>query len=108
MRVFQKRILSGNPSRSRGPGSNSRKKSASWASNDRKPFGTILIGCLSLAGGVVGTQIGVATSVSPRVWLATVDVAAEGVSLRKCLRSSAKSLAVEYRSEARFESVFRQ
>ena len=36
------------PSRSRGPGSSSRKKSASWASNDRKPFGTIL---MRLAGG---------------------------------------------------------
>src|SRR5271167_13768 len=42
MRVFQKRILSGSPSRSRGPGSSSRKKSASWASKDRNPFGTIL------------------------------------------------------------------
>src|ERR1700738_4311695 len=44
MRVFQKRMLSGTPSRSRGPGSSSRKKSASWASKDRRPFGTILIG----------------------------------------------------------------
>src|SRR5947209_7543755 len=41
MRVFQKRMLSGNPARSRGPGNSSRKKSASWASKDRKPFGTI-------------------------------------------------------------------
>src|ERR1700735_3775395 len=45
MRVFQKRMLSGSPSRSRGPGSSSRKKSASWASKDRNPFGTILTGC---------------------------------------------------------------
>src|SRR5450755_1293146 len=53
IRVFQKRILSGSPSRSRGPGNSSRKKSASWASKDRKPFGTILIGWLSDVG-IVG------------------------------------------------------
>ena len=33
---------SGRPSRSRGPGSSSRKKSASCRSNDRSPLGTIL------------------------------------------------------------------
>ena len=46
---------SGSPCRSRGPGSNSRKKSASWASKDRRPFGTILMGLLSdeEMGGVV-------------------------------------------------------
>src|ERR1700738_4086998 len=54
MRVFQKRMLSGNPSRSRGPWSSSRKKSASWASKDRKPFGTILISRWSEVGGVGG------------------------------------------------------
>src|SRR5450432_926801 len=53
MRVFQKRILSGSPSRSRGPGRSSRKKSASWASKERNPFGTILIGWWSEVG-VVG------------------------------------------------------
>src|SRR5271169_1681574 len=53
IRVFQNRILSGSPSRSRGPGSNSKKKSASWASKDRKPFGTILISWWSEIG-VVG------------------------------------------------------
>ena len=42
--VFQNRRLSGRPSRSRGPGSSSRKKSASCASNDRSPLGTILTG----------------------------------------------------------------
>src|SRR5438445_125960 len=47
MRVFQKRMLSGRPLRSRGPGSSSRKKSASWASKERNPFGTILTGLLS-------------------------------------------------------------
>src|SRR5437763_1966231 len=44
IRAFQNRIISGRPSRSRGPGNNSRKKSASWASKDRKPFGTIVMG----------------------------------------------------------------
>src|SRR5580693_7903512 len=43
IRVFQNRILSGNPSRSRGPGRSSRKKSASWASKERRPLGTILM-----------------------------------------------------------------
>src|SRR6266849_1651332 len=52
MRVFQKRMLSGSPSRSRGPGSSSRKKSASWASKQRNPFGTILMGWLSEVGVV--------------------------------------------------------
>src|SRR6516162_6369855 len=42
IRVVQMRRLSGNPSRSRAPGSSSRKKSASLRSNDRSPFGTIL------------------------------------------------------------------
>src|SRR6266542_4243717 len=46
MRVFQKRMLSGRPSRSRGPGSSSRKKSASWASKECRPFGTIRTGWL--------------------------------------------------------------
>src|ERR1700690_4226036 len=50
IRVFQNRRLSGKPSRSRGPGSSSRKKSASWASKDRKPFGTILMGWWSGVG----------------------------------------------------------
>ena len=43
MRVLQNRMLSGNPSRSRGPGSSSRKKSASCSSKDRNPFGTTLM-----------------------------------------------------------------
>src|SRR5438067_7540371 len=51
IRFFQKRIVSGSPSRSRGPGSSSRKKSASWASKERRPFGTILTGWLSEVGG---------------------------------------------------------
>src|SRR6516165_1192675 len=48
--VFQKRMLSGSPSRSRGPGSSSRKKSASCSSKERNPFGTILRGWLSEVG----------------------------------------------------------
>src|SRR5262245_54256036 len=51
-------MLSGKPSRSRGPGNSSRKKSASWASNERKPFGTILTGWLSEVG-VAGVVEGV-------------------------------------------------
>src|SRR3954452_19967815 len=51
IRFFQKRRLSGNPSRSRGPGSSSRKKSASWASKERRPFGTILTGVEMVGGG---------------------------------------------------------
>ncbi len=47
MRDFQNRRLSGSPFRSRGPGSNSKKKSASSASNDRNPLGMILRGRLS-------------------------------------------------------------
>src|SRR5580700_8035575 len=54
IRVFQNRRLSGKPSRSRGPGNSSRKKSASWASNERKPFGTIWIGRWSEVGVVAG------------------------------------------------------
>src|ERR1700726_1793411 len=50
MRRFQKRRLSGNPSRSRGPGSSSRKKSASAASKERKPLGTMLTGWVCQVG----------------------------------------------------------
>src|SRR5271155_5299854 len=57
MRAFQKRMLSGNPSRSRGPGSSSRKKSASWASKERKPFGTIFKGWLSEVGVVAVAEV---------------------------------------------------
>src|ERR1019366_9397197 len=68
MRVFQNQILSGSPSRFRGPGSNSRKKSASLASKDRNPFGTIFKGRLSeegVMGGVATGKEGVANA-SPR------------------------------------------
>src|ERR1700740_250107 len=57
-RVFQNRTLSGSPSRSRGPGSNSRKKSASCASKERSPLGTNLMGWLSEVGVVaVGAEV---------------------------------------------------
>src|ERR1700738_1260571 len=65
MRVFQNRRLSGNPSRSRGPGNSSRKKSASWASKDRKPFGTILMGWWS--------EVGVVAEVLDRLDASAVD-----------------------------------
>ncbi len=47
----------------RGPGSNSRKKSASCSSKDRSPFGTILIGrwsesdCLDVSGGGADSRV---------------------------------------------------
>ena len=62
-------MLSGRPSRSLGPGNSSRKKSASPASKDRKPFGTILIADGSEAGGVVG----VGTEGGLQVGLKTYD-----------------------------------
>ena len=42
-RIVEGNLL-GKPSRSRGPGSSSRKKSASWASKDRRPLGTTRAG----------------------------------------------------------------
>src|SRR5271165_322285 len=68
MRVFQNRRLSGKPSRSRGPGSNSRKKAASWASKDRNPFGTILMSSRSEIG-----VVGVAEVASERLEAIEVD-----------------------------------
>src|ERR1700733_7390001 len=114
MRVFQKRMLSGNPSRSRGPGSNSRKKSASWASKDRKPFGTILMNSWFEAGVVGVTDVpdrpkvegGSTTGVTEGELLALGM--GLGCSAKKCRKSSAKSLPVVYRSEARFDRAFRQ
>ena len=107
MRVFQKRMLSGSPSRSRGPGSSSRKKSASCASKDRNPFGTILIGWL-----VRGRRRGREET----AWCRNGQGASFAVrrqangfsssgrcSARKCRKSSAMSFAVVYRSEARFD-----
>src|SRR5471030_679511 len=115
MRVFQNRMLSGSPSRSRGPGNNSRKKSASWASKDRKPFGTILRGWVCEVGVVAVTEEvpdrldaiavdgGWTTGVieGELMTFALEDCWLTVCSARKCRRSSAMSFAVEYRSEAR-------
>src|SRR6516162_4750277 len=109
MRVFQKRMLSGSPSRSRGPGSNSRKKSASCASNDRSPFGTILTAWLSEVGVVaVGEEVpdgldvtamdeGCTTGTSegePALLRTGTTCRLSDCSAKKCRRSSAMSLAV--------------
>src|SRR5438876_11821355 len=109
MRVFQKRMLSGNPSRSRGPGSSSRKKSASWASNDRRPFGTIWTGWLSEVA-VAGVGEGVPEEPDaiegdggntagwdagePSLLLTGADSWLTGCSARKWRRYSARSFAV--------------
>src|ERR1700736_4109622 len=69
IRVFQNRRLSGSPSLSRGPGNSSRKKSASCSSKDRKPFGTILMGCWS--------EIGVVEEVLDRLEASTVNEGCE-------------------------------
>src|SRR5438445_11689712 len=106
MRVFQKRMLSGKPSRLRGPGSSSRKKSASWASNERRPFGTILTGWLSEVG-VAGVGEGVPEEPDATVGdaggmtalseeeLALLPTGADDwltdCSAKKCRRSSARS-----------------
>src|SRR5262249_43137461 len=110
MRVFQNWMLSGSPSRSRGPGNNSRKKSASWASKDRNPLGTILMGWLSEVGvdpifagepeGLEppavdeGSMTGVADGVEAAIPPGT-DGGWAVCSARKCRRSSARSFAVE-------------
>src|SRR5262249_35292315 len=97
---------------SRGPGSSSRKKSASWASKERSPFGTILKGCASEYG-----VMAVVEEVTDGPFVAGTALC--GMSLgagreaalfpaKKCHRSSAKFLAVVYRSDARFETALRQ
>src|SRR5580704_1615995 len=95
IRDFQKRTLSGKPSRSRAPGNSSRKKSASFASKDRSPLGTIRIMRLSEGGrgddssitvGGAGNEIGVGGK-------STGSTLRDSVP-RKWVRSCAKSLAV--------------
>src|SRR5450755_1850003 len=100
MRVFQNRRLSGNPSRSRGPGNSSRKKSASWASKDRKPFGTILMGRLGVTD-VPDLLKGedVSTTGETEGELVALGLGL-GCSAIKCRKSSAMSLPVVYLSEA--------
>src|SRR5437879_4670643 len=101
-------MLSGKPSRSRGPGSSSRKKSASWASNERKPFGTILTASGSEKGVAGGLGIDVEGGPGEGRLIAAIlvplaDFSSAVDSFTKCRRSSAMSLAVVYRSEARFD-----
>ncbi len=79
IRIFQKRMVSGSPSRSRGPGSSSMKKFASSAPNDRNPLG------ITLNSGFPCCD-----------------------PCRQWSRSSANSAAVACLSEARLERVFRQ
>ena len=76
MRFFQKRMLSGSPSRSRGPGRSSRKKSASWASKERNPLGTTFRGRWSDEGvmaGVAGPAGGADLLPSPRMTSASCN-----------------------------------
>src|SRR4051794_5743739 len=105
-------MLSGKPSRSLGPGNSSRKKSASPASNDRNPFGTILMKWLSVVGGVVGVGTGpvagLATPISLFARAVSVDFSSTDELARKLRKSSAMSLAVVYRSDARLDNVLRQ
>src|SRR6516164_1278537 len=93
MQVFQNRMLSGKPSRSRGPGNSSRKKSASLASNERKPFGTILIGWLSdvgvTAGFVAGMGVVGAGAFSGSIGLAADWLALPSADIIQWRRSSA-------------------
>src|SRR5215471_7139109 len=113
MRVFQKRRLSGNPSRSRGPGSSSRKKSASWASKERSPLGTIRTGWLSEGGVAGGLTSGVSDAggeerlAAPRLER-SARLSSSVDCVKKWRRSSARSRAAEKRSDARLESALRQ
>src|SRR3954447_13496129 len=99
MRFFQKRIESGKPSRSRGPGRSSKKKSASSASKDRSPFGMILI------GGFVEKSDGVTTDTGCSD---LVDVGISFTTSSQASRSSRRSSVVLYRSVRRLERHFRQ
>ena len=121
MRDFQNRIDSGNPSRSKGPGSNSRKKSASPASNERSPLGTTLSGPVRFAessspaaGNSLGVRCGpessptrsaLATPAGVRSVLELSLVSWFWISQRT---SSAKSLAIANRSDGCRERAFKQ
>ncbi len=111
MRVFQNRIVSGSPSRSRGPGSSSRKKSLSSLSNDRSPLGTIRsggcepesgvgvgsCGVLSLAARTVAAagRYGIGTWVGRTLVSAAIRPLAESLQVaRNASRSSSRSVAV--------------
>src|SRR5439155_12842910 len=92
MRVFQKRIASGKPSRSRGPGNNSRKKSWSSAPKERSPLGKIgLVGRLVLGRDDSLLPCG-STPVSAETWLDSAAAGAAAVDVVAARRkSSARS-----------------
>ena len=92
MRVFQNRSDSGKPSRSRGPGRSSRKKSASFLSNDRRPLGTTLTEGPLSEPGRAAVDICVTARARPGAngWAAIGPL----VDLRKAGRSSVRSQAV--------------
>src|SRR5262249_8881658 len=105
-------MLSGRPSRSLGPGSSSRKKSASCSSKDRSPLGTIAMSLWSehdsreLDGGVTGSGVDPAGTSAARARMGgEAELATDWRNKRS---SSAMSLAVLYRSDARFESAVEQ
>ena len=115
MRVFQKRMLSGSPSRSNGPGRSSRKKLASDASNDRSPLGTMRVGPVGVASvtraassavyGVTGV-IGVVLAGDETAVGRVPGVGACCVNSQRI--SSAKSRATVKRSLARRANAFMQ
>ena len=106
-------MLSGSPSRSRGPGSSSRKKSASCSSKDRSPLGTILIGrwsesdCLEVGGGGAASRVDpggvlIGTAGASRRDRASCGLGGTSAGLPPC------PWRCVYRSDARFDSAFRQ
>ena len=113
IRVFQKRIVSGSPSRSRGPGSSSRKKSLSSSSNERRPLGTIRSGGCEPESGVGVDGRGVLSASAPNrgstacrsagagldacpSWLGqyAADASESGQVAKKACRSSSRSEAL--------------
>ena len=111
IRNFQKRILSGSPSRPCGPGNKSRKKSLSAASKDRKPLGVIRIvapvcSCKSVAGADFDCPD---ISLMKACVVAAEDLSnLDSDSARNARKSVAMSLATEYRSAARLAMDFAQ
>src|SRR5271169_4442428 len=80
---FQNWMLSVSPSRSRGPGKSSRKKSASCSSKDRSPRGTILIGRPAESDSLEVVGTGADSRVEFRVGHLDGDRAVEVVVVRK-------------------------
>jgi hypothetical protein len=98
IRVFQNRRTSGRPSRSRGPGTSSRKNLASCWSNERKPLGTTLAGRGSESSRAEEDSAGSVSRVDPdseptvlRAVASDPDAASPSRNWR---RSSARSRAV--------------